>query len=223
MGNRSSLIMKTRREVDYKVHRSRWPFWLLLVVLVLILVLFVFLTLDATGHFGCLLVCNKAMEKVVVVPANDIDVKGLGRKEDKSSRAHDSTDDATTSTQMMKVSGEIHFPKENGPDSLPSPSYLEVEFEDVSMMDAPKTVLGMQTIELKDYKKGDKITYSISFKKPSDFRGFYSVSAVLNVGWKKSGDDWIRRGDYHTDTTHDVELEKSKDQYERDIQLVQYN
>lgn len=218
--------MKTKREVDYKVHRSRWPFWVLLVVLVLILVLFVFLTLDATGHFGCLLVCNKAqpIDKVIFVPVNERNEKGLSRKENVSSRADDPAINVKTSaTQMMTISGEIHFPQGKVPDSLPSPSYLEVEFEDVSMMDAPKTVLGKQTIELKNYKKGEKITYSISAEKPRDLHDFYSVSAVLNVGWKTSGDEWIRRGDFQTDTVHDVKLEKAKDQYKRDIELVLYN
>lgn len=214
--------MKSKKELEYKVYRSRWPFWVLPLLLLLIVGLFVFLTLDATGHFGCLIVCKnpQTIDKEIYAPKEDRNDKDFSRSEEKS----DETDQGLIRDGiMMKVTGEVHFPKGKEPDSLPSPSFLEVTFEDVSLMDAPANVLGRQEIDLKDYKKGDKITYSIEVEKPSELHSFYDVSAILNVGWKQTKDAWIRKGDYHTDTSFSVKLEEKTGKYERDIELVRYD
>ena len=213
--------MKSKKELEYKVYRSRWPFWVLPLLLLLIVVLFVFLTLDATGHFGCLVVCkNQAIDKVLDAPKDDRNDKDFSKGDGKSDGGDENT---IRDGLMIKVTGEVRFPKGQEPNDLPSPSFLEVKFEDVSLMDAASTVLGRQMIDLKDHKKGDKITYSIEVEEPNELHSFYDVSAVLNVGWKQTKEAWIRKGDYYTDTSFSVKLEEKTGKYERDIELVRYD
>ena len=49
------------------------------------------------------------------------------------------------------------------------------------------------------------------------------MSAVLNMGWKASGDEWIRKNDYLKDTRHIIDV-KDKSQYEfvKDIKVIHY-
>ena len=125
---------------------------------------------------------------------------------------------------MIKVFGKIIFPEDNVPDSLSNSSQLKVEFSDISIMDAPKTVLGSVLVDLKNYVKGTPLQYSITTKKPQALHDFYSVSAVLNVGWKptEGGDEWIRHKDYLNDTMHSISLKENQNEYEKDIEVVYY-
>ena len=49
------------------------------------------------------------------------------------------------------------------------------------------------------------------------------MSAVLNVGWQPSGDEWIRRGDYLNDTTHELSILDGLSEYSQDIEVMHYN
>ena len=126
-----------------------------------------------------------------------------------------------TSGDMAIVSGDIFIT--NAPDSFPTPSVLTVKLSDVSLMDASSVTLAAVKIDVdKIYEKGKPLHYSISFQMPSDIGPDHEVEAVLNVGWTSSGDEWIRRGDYLTDTMHQVELRSNQKNYNRDIKLVLY-
>lgn len=185
------------------------------ILLVLVVGLFVFLTLDATGHFGCLLVCESTdIDREVYAPPDE-------RNENTFSKSEDET---AGKGNKITITGEVRFSKGQEPIDLP-PSFLFVKFEDVSLLDAPSKVLGKQEFNLKDYRKGEKITYSMEIEKPNDFHPAYDydVSAVLNVGWKKTKDAWIRKGDYHTDESFPVKLNVTRNHYKRDIELVLYN
>ncbi len=56
------------------------------------------------------------------------------------------------------------------------------------------------------------------------------VSAVLTVGWKpeQGSDEWIRRGDYLSDTHHPVHIKDIKDAIKQnknpsvDVKIVHY-
>ena len=48
------------------------------------------------------------------------------------------------------------------------------------------------------------------------------MSAVLNVGWKPSGDEWIRKGDWLNDTHHSVDISPQIKEYNCDITVVKY-
>ena len=48
---------------------------------------------------------------------------------------------------------------------------------------------------------------------------------MLSVGWLPTGlaeDEWLRKGDYFTDTIHPVDLDEAKDSYQVDIHVVCY-
>ena len=124
---------------------------------------------------------------------------------------------------MMEIAGEVKFSSSSSPDVLPANSYLTVKFQDVSLMDAPSVLIGESVVDVTNiYKKGEPLLYSIKCPKPSPIHMDYSVSAVLNVGWKADGNSWIRKGDYLNDTSHHVELEDGKDFYRVDIEVVKY-
>lgn len=214
--------MKSKKELEYKVYRSRWTFWLLPILLVLVVALFVFLTLDATGHFGCLVVCKSVdIDREVYVP---IDGRNENKMNEHTDESGENDEETSGAASKITITGEVRFPKGEEPSSLP-PSFLEVKFEDVALLDAPSVLLGKQEIKIKSYKKGDKITYSFEIEKPKNFHSFfgYDVSAVLNVGWKKTKKAWIKKGDYHTDTAFPVQLNDKSNHYKRDIDLVRYN
>ena len=49
------------------------------------------------------------------------------------------------------------------------------------------------------------------------------MSAVLNIGWKASGNEWIKQGDHLNDTHHDIDVgDASQDVFEKDIEIVHY-
>ena len=123
----------------------------------------------------------------------------------------------------MEITGEVKFSNDSAPDVLPANSHLTVKFEDVSLMDAPSVKIGESVVDVTNiYKKGEPLMYSIKCPKPSPIHFSYSVSAVLNVGWKADGNSWIRKGDYLNDTSHHVEIETGKNVYKMDIEVIKY-
>ena len=126
------------------------------------------------------------------------------------------------SNKMIEVTGEVKFHDNKAPESLPPNSHLRVEFKDVSRMDAPSVTLGETEVDVTNYKKGEALMYSIKCQMPSPIAPDYSVSAVLNVGWKRDADSWIRKGDYLTDTHHSVPLQDGNNSYKVDVELVKY-
>ena len=125
-------------------------------------------------------------------------------------------------TQMdITITGKMALPENDTPLKFPSGSYLLVKLEDVSMMDASSILCGQNEVDLLKYKKGQPLEYRIVCARPRHGVSF-SVSAVLNNGWKGSGDEWIRRGDYLTDTSFHVDLKKDQNEYRTDIHMIHY-
>lgn len=194
------------KEVDYKGQKNRWPVWaipILVAVLLLLIGIFILLTLGAK-HQCLFFDCEQPIDKVVSppdeIPRND--------------------DEELISGNEITIHGELIF-EGGAPDSLSPNSTLQVKFEDASLMDASSVLLGQTMVDLSSYVKTKNLKYEIKSKKP-DPHGRYSVSATLNMGWKANKDEWIRRGDYHTDTHHEVKIEEKKEDYRRDITLVGY-
>ena len=123
----------------------------------------------------------------------------------------------------MTVRGKITF-QGGAPETLTDSSRLKVQFQDVSRADAPSITLGTFTLDIKDYKASAPLKYSITTEKPRPASFFYSVSAVINVGWaaQEGGDEWLRQGDYLNDTTHHVDITEEQNEYERDIEVIYY-
>ena len=110
----------------------------------------------------------------------------------------------------------------SAPDRLPANSYLKVKLEDVSLMDASSVLLGETVVDLSSYNKATNLKFEIKCRRP-DPHGSYSLSAVLNMGWQADENSWIKQGDFHTDTHHDVKIENGKSEYKKDVTLVRYN
>ena len=124
--------------------------------------------------------------------------------------------------QYVNITGKVSF-QGKPPKRLPRNSRLIVEFTDSSLADAPSVVLAKTIVDLLKYRRRKPLFYTIIFKRPQFIRSLYSVSAVLNVGWKQTGKkNWIRKGDFFTNTFFRVNIKGGKTLYERNIQLVKY-
>lgn len=84
--------------------------------------------------------------------------------------------------KYINISGKITF-QGKAPKRLPRNSRLIVEFEDVSRMDAASILLAKTAVDLSKYRRGKNLFYTIICKRPEIAHSFYSISAVLNVGW----------------------------------------
>ena len=123
----------------------------------------------------------------------------------------------------ISIRGKISF-KGRAPKRFPRNSRLIVEFLENRFADAPSIVHGKTVVDLSQYRRGKVLSYSITCKRPELPRTFYSVSAVLNVGWKPNNKyEWIRKGDFITDIYFKVRVNKFKRIYDRNIQLKKYN
>ena len=122
----------------------------------------------------------------------------------------------------INISGKISF-QGKAPRRLPRNSRLTVEFEDVSRMDTASLLLAKADVDLSRYRRGRPLFYTIICKRPELAHTFYSISAVLNMGWNATGkDDWLRRGDFFNDMFLRVHIKNSKSHYERNIHLIKY-
>ncbi|PAA66317.1 hypothetical protein BOX15_Mlig029119g1, partial [Macrostomum lignano] len=132
------------------------------------------------------------------------------------------------SQQPIRVHGRILLP--SNPASLPTPSYLTVGLSDTSLMDAPAVSLAKSSAEISEsYNRSgaaQALTYSLSGATRQEtgcMPNAYSVSATINVGWKPTDQEWVRKGDYLVDTTHNVPVIEGQTEYEMDISLIHYN
>lgn len=122
----------------------------------------------------------------------------------------------------ITISGKISF-KGKTPRRFPRNSRLIVEFMEDRFADAPSKLHGRVLVDLSGYRRGKLLSYTITCKRPELAHDFYSVSAVLNSAWRpKKRGDWIRKGDFFTDTYFNVHVNKNKRFYDRNIQLVKY-
>ena len=128
---------------------------------------------------------------------------------------------ARSQPNRINITGEISF-KGKAPKRFRSKSRLIVEFRDVTRQDAPSVLLGKTLVDLSVYRKKKTLRYVINCKRPKLTYGSYSVSAVLNVGWKSTGRKWIRKGDYLTVSRFPVRIEHGKITYQKNIVLAPY-
>ncbi|XP_032242439.2 uncharacterized protein LOC116620768 [Nematostella vectensis] len=126
-------------------------------------------------------------------------------------------------TGNITVMGKINFKSGSEPESIPANSHLKVTFADSSKQDGGHEILVVTQVDVSVYKKGASFHYSVVSKRPDKEHSDYQVSAVLNMGWASNvKDNWIRSGDYHTDTAHPVNITDSQSLYTVDIELVKY-
>ncbi|XP_028396357.1 uncharacterized protein LOC114520312 [Dendronephthya gigantea] len=126
--------------------------------------------------------------------------------------------------EKMKVTGKVTVSGQDEGISLGKESFFTVKLEDTSLMDASAVVLGKyeQLLPLGTKLGPEGLNYTIIFEKPKHLGPMNSLSAVLNVGWKPTGDEWIRKGDYFTDTFHPVDLKQETEPIVSDIVMVHY-
>ena len=124
----------------------------------------------------------------------------------------------------MKITGSVTVSSLKEAVSLANESYLNVEFRDISLRDAPSIVLGTQEQLLAERTKvgpgTDPLNYTIVCDKPENIYRSYSVSAVLNVGWKSNRNESLRKGDFYSDTRHRVMITQGSYHFVADIKMV---
>ena len=221
------VFMPKYKEIDYKAPRSRWPLWVipfLVAILLLLIGIFIFITIAAKHHRCLFFDCEQPRDKIVkpselrdgvVIPPKDDDEKSS------SQGSQNKTNEADHKENLMSLYGELIFDG-GAPQSLPPNSHLKVKFEDVSIMDAASLLVEETWVDLSNYNSAQNLKYFIKCEKPTG-HGRYSVSAVLNMGWQADGNSWIRKGDFFTDTSHNVKIEEEVNEYKMDVTLVRYN
>uniref|UniRef100_A0A7M5UQM9 Uncharacterized protein n=1 Tax=Clytia hemisphaerica TaxID=252671 RepID=A0A7M5UQM9_9CNID len=122
----------------------------------------------------------------------------------------------------IKITGKIIF--KTMPTHIPNGSLLKVKFCDVSYADASAITLGISEQEIHGYKFGDILFYEIECDRPGHDCGFVtSMGAVLNMGWKAYGGEWIREGDYLNNTRHVIHVkDETQNEFSQDIEVVHY-
>lgn len=131
--------------------------------------------------------------------------------------------DAVTSIAGITVKGQIEF--QNGvPEALDPNTWLTVKIEDGSLQDAPSTVLGKNITQIKNYENGAPLTFEVTDLKipKSSYPHSASISAVINVGWKPSGNQWIHENDYLSDTNIPVDLSSNQQSLVVNVPVIKY-
>ena len=123
----------------------------------------------------------------------------------------------------MTVKGKVNF---NGVNRiLPTPSCLFVTLADVSLMDAPATIIKSQRFNLSNFDTSVGFyEYELTAKKPAKNQLWkrYSISATVHVGRCPEKKQSVRKGDFLTDTHHKVTLTQLKNSYEKNINTKCY-
>lgn len=122
----------------------------------------------------------------------------------------------------MTIKGIIDFDKVPG--KLPSPSCLNLFFEDISLQDVSSVLYAKKQIDVSGYDMKKQYQYSLETKKPINTKLVYSISVVLNIGWcpNQNATSWVRNNDYLSESTIKVPLAVEEDIYTRDIIAVYY-
>lgn len=106
---------------------------------------------------------------------------------------------------------------------LPSGSCLVVFVqEDIECqgINCVNPILGETRINDPQISSSKSIEYSFRFKSVKS--GLYTMRATLNMGWCKTDDESIRKGDYHNDYAHSFELRSGMVVARKDIYITQY-
>merc|ERR1719204_492219 len=96
---------------------------------------------------------------------------------------------------MTTIKGNLVF-QGGSPGSIPNGSVLKVQFQDTNLMDAAAVDLGEHVQTISNYTNGDTLAFEIKTNRRPAHGLPGSLSAVLNMGWTPSGDDWLREGDW---------------------------
>ncbi|EDO33169.1 predicted protein [Nematostella vectensis] len=198
--------------IDHRVKVFRWPFWLLpllFLCLILVLGLFIFITLHSTGRF-CLFHCEQQKIDDGGLIAPSLEDSEAGNPDRHGMNPLHKRKDNKTVSELINIKGKITLPKSNMLTTVPTNSQLRVDFEDTSIADASTVKICHTIVGLSSYKKSVPIEYSIECERPKHPHFSYSVSAVFNIGWSpvKGNNEWLRKGDYFTDTVYNVDLTK---------------
>ena len=105
-------------------------------------------------------------------------------------------------------------------------SCLLINFQDVTMMDAPSNLLASAQFDISENNINQSISYTLSSKKPieSHLHRIFTLHAVVNIGWcqKENSNEWIREGDFLSDERHRISLLTDKNSYDEDIKVICY-
>ena len=119
------------------------------------------------------------------------------------------------------MSGQLSFDA-SVPSVLPSGSCLHLSVqEDIQCeINCDIPVLGEVTIRDPKFTSDRNMEYYLKFK--PGYNDQYVIGATLNIGWCKSGNDWIKRGDYKNDGQMMFNVQSGEYKATRDISMLQY-
>ena len=124
--------------------------------------------------------------------------------------------------ESITITGNVDFDKTPG--KLPSPSCLNIFFEDVSFQDVESVLYEKKQIDVSGLDMKKQYKYSLETKKPVDMKLDFSISAVLNIGWcpSENSSSWLRNYDFLSKANVKVPIQPEENLYTRDIIAVYY-
>ena len=113
---------------------------------------------------------------------------------------------------------------DEAPGKLPSPSCLNIFFEDISFQDVASVLYAKKQINVSGIDMKKQYRYSLQTRKPKDIKLVFSISVVLNIGWCPGKDSisWLRNHDFLSEANVKVPLKPNEFEYARDIIAVYY-
>ena len=122
----------------------------------------------------------------------------------------------------MTIRGTVDFDKTPG--LLPSPSCLNLFFEDVSVQDVKSVVYAKKQIDVSNFDMKKQYNYLFETMMPNDTKLTFTISVVLNVGWcpSENSTSWVRNKDFLSKSAVEVPLNPDEILYTRDVIAVYY-
>ena len=122
----------------------------------------------------------------------------------------------------MTIKGTVGFNK--APGLLPSPSCLNLFFEDVSVQDVTSVVYAKKQTNVSNFDMKKQYNYLLETMMPNDTKLTFAISVVLNVGWcpSENSTSWVRNKDFLSKSAVKVPLNPDEVSYTRDIIAVYY-
>lgn len=135
--------------------------------------------------------------------------------------------------QQYTFRGEVKLGP-NPPESIPSGSCLRLSLRENIACDEPVTeggvgeggqgcdvsIIGKSKVFDPKLNEDGNIDYVIKFNsKPVRM---LVVDATLNMGWCKTGEDWLKDGDFIMTTDHSIEMKDGQTVYDKNIELEKH-
>ena len=129
-------------------------------------------------------------------------------------------DDIKPLPKKIDIFGKVKFAP--ALDTVVPNSCLRVSVKEEILCDSVEGIgcnvpnLGTSRIDNPRLNADGTMNYKVSFTSTKQLSQL-TLDVTLNVGWCKSGEEWMRNGDYITVTGHNVNVEESQERYNLDV------